>query len=187
MLRVLHCSLITFCINLISVPYNACLIAHEHMKAFAYVSVLDAVMKLCVSFLIAVSPVDRLISYAILLMFLSLGIRYIYARYCHINFEETKGKLSFDKTIFKEISDFAGWNFFTNAASVFNNQGVNMLINVYFGVAVNAARGIAQQVENAVMNFVNNFTTAINPQITKSYAAGEREGTAGAAGRTGAG
>ena len=172
---VLHCSLITFCINLISVPYNACLIAHEHMKAFAYVSVLDAVMKLCVSFLIAVSPVDRLISYAILLMFLSLGIRYIYARYCHINFEETKGKLSFDKTIFKEISDFAGWNFFTNAASVFNNQGVNMLINVYFGVAVNAARGIAQQVENAVMNFVNNFTTAINPQITKSYAVNEKE------------
>lgn len=172
---VLHCTLITFCINLISVPYNACLIAHEHMKAFAYVSVLDAVMKLSISYAIDISPFDHLISYVILLMTLSICIRYIYARYCHKHFEESRGRIVFDKSLFKEISGFAGWNFFTNAASVFNNQGVNMLINVFFGVTVNAARGIAQQVEHAVINFVGSFTTAINPQITKSYAAGEMD------------
>ena len=172
---VLHCSLITFCINLISVPYNACIIAHEHMKAFAYVSVLDAVLKLLICYLITQSPIDRLISYAILLTLISLCIRFIYAHYCHRHFEETRGKLIFDRGVFKDISGFAGWNFFTNTASVFNNQGVNMLINVFFGVTVNAARGIALQVEHAMTQFVNNFTVAINPQITKSYAAGEKD------------
>ena len=172
---VLQFSLITFCVNLISVPYNACIIAHEHMKAFAYVSVIDAVMKLGISYLIFISPIDHLISYSILLTILSICIRYIYARYCHKRFEESRTRLVFDKDIFKQLFGFAGWNFFTNTASVLNNQGVNMLINVYFGVTINAARGIALQVENAILHFVNNFTTAINPQITKSYAAGEMD------------
>jgi len=170
---VLHCSVITFCINLISIPYNACLIAHEHMKAFAYVSVLDAILKLSISYAIGCSPIDHLISYALLLMGESLCIRFLYANYCHRHFEESRAKISFDRSIFKDISSFAGWNFLTNTASVLNSQGVNMLMNVYFGVTVNAARGIASQVESAVMQFVSNFTTAIHPQITKSYAAGE--------------
>lgn len=173
---VLQFSLVTFCVHLISVPYNACIIAHEHMKAFAYVSVIDAVMKLIISYLIVISPVDRLVSYSLLLMLLSIGIRFIYANYCHKHFEESRVKLVFDKSIFIQLFGFASWNFFTNTASVFNNQGVNMLINVFFGVTVNAARGIALQVENSVMHFVTNFTTAINPQITKSYAAGEMDG-----------
>lgn len=174
---VLQCSLITFCINLISIPYNACIIAHEHMKAFAYVSVLDALLKLGVCFCIMALPSDKLISYAILLTVVALIIRLIYGIYCHKHFEETRGKIVFDKTIFKEMAGFSGWSFFTNTNHLLNTQGVNMLMNVYFGVTVNAARGIATQVENAVLAFVTNFTTAINPQITKSFAAGETDRT----------
>lgn len=173
---VLHCSLITFVINLLSVPYNACIIAHEHMKAFAYVSIIEVLLKLGICYLIIISPIDRLISYAILMAIIALLIRAIYTVYCHRHFEESRVKIVFDREIFKEMFGFAGWSFFTNTMSVFNNQGVNMLINVFFGVTFNAARGIANQVENAVVQFVNNFTVAVNPQITKSYAAGDKEG-----------
>lgn len=172
---VLHCSLVTFCINLISIPYNACIIAHEHMKAFAYVSILEVLLRLAVCFLIYVSPIDKLIFYAILLTIVAVIVRFVYSVYCHRHFVESRGKFSFDKPVFRELLGFSGWSFFTNTNSILNNQGVNMLMNVHFGVAVNAARGIATQVENAVLQFVNNFTTAINPQITKSYAAGDKE------------
>ena len=172
---VLHCSLITFCINLVSVPYNACIIAHEHMKAFAYISILDVLLKLVVCFCIFISPVDKLIFYAVLLTIEAVIIRIIYSFYCHRHFEESRSKLIFDKAIFRDMLSFSGWNFFNNTNGILNNQGVNMLINVFFGVTVNAARGIAVQVENAVLQFVNNFTVAINPQITKSYATGDME------------
>lgn len=169
---VLHCALFTFCINLLSVPYNACIIAHEHMKAFAYVSVVDVLLKLIICYILVIIPYNRLISYSVLMAVIALLIRFVYSFYCHRNFAETHQRLMLDKGIFKEMFSFAGWSFFNNAISIFNNQGVNMLINVFFGVTFNAARGIANQVEGAVMQFVNNFTVAVNPQITKSYAAG---------------
>ena len=174
-LCVLQCTLVTFCFNLISVPYNACIIAYEHMEAFAYISVMDALAKLGVCYLIAQSSFDRLIYYAVLLTIESFIIFSLYVIYCHRHFKESRSKLIFDKKIFKEIAGFAGWSFFSNSASLFNNQGVNMLINVFFGVTANAARGLANQVENAVLQFVNNFTVAINPQITKSYANNEKD------------
>ena len=170
---VFHCSVFTFCINLLSVPYNACIIAHERMTAFAYISIFEVVCKLAICYLLIISPFDKLICYAILMMLLSFVIRIIYNVYCNRHFEESGIKLCFDKSIFKEMLGFSWWNFFNSTAYILNNQGVNMLINIYFGVVVNAARGIALQVENAVLNFVNNFTTAINPQITKSYASGD--------------
>lgn len=170
---VLHCSVLTFCLNLLSIPYNACIIAHEHMKAFAYVSVVEAVLKLGILFLIVYSPIDSLVTYAILLTVVAALIRLAYTVYCHKHFEETKTKLIFDKSIFKEMFGFSGWSFFNNTSFILNNQGVSMLMNVFFGVTVNAARGIAIQVESAVLQFVNNFTTALNPQITKSYANGD--------------
>lgn len=173
---VLHCSLLTFCFNLLSIPYNACIIAHEHMKAFAYVSVVDVLLKLGVVFLIAYSPIDKLIAYAILLTLIAAAIRVIYMAYCHKYFEESRTKLIFDKRVFKEMFGFSGWSFFNNSAFILNNQGVNMLMNIFFGVTVNAARGIALQVESALLSFVNSFTTAVNPQITKSYAAGDLPG-----------
>lgn len=173
---VLHCSVLTFCINLLSVPYNACIIAHEHMSAFAYISIFESVVKLAICYAVMASPIDNLVFYAILMLMLALLIRIIYAVYCHRNFEESRTSWGFDKGIFKEMIGFSGWSFFNNSTFILNNQGVNMLINIYFGVAVNAARGIATQVEHAVLQFVNSFTTALNPQITKSYANGDLPG-----------
>ena len=170
---VLHCSLLSFCIGLLCVPYDACIIAHERMGAFAFFSTYDVIMKLAICFALYISPIDRLILYAILILLLSLSSRVIYTIYCRKHFEETRSKIDFDKTIFKEMIGFSGWSFFNNTAYILNNQGVNMLMNVHFGVAVNAARGIAVQVEGAVIRFVNSFTTAINPQITKYYASGD--------------
>ena len=172
---VLHFSLLTFCVNLICTPYNACIIAHERMDAFAYISILEAILKLVICYAIVASPWDRLIIYAILLFVVAVLICFIYSMFCRRKFEESKYTIVFNKPILKEMTSFAGWNFFTNSAFVFNTQGVNLLINIFFGVTVNAARGIATQVESAVMQLVNSFTTALNPQITKNYASGEYE------------
>lgn len=172
---VLQCSLFTFCINLIAVPYNACIIAHEHMTAFAYISIIDVLLKLGICLCLIIAPIDKLVFFSILMTVSALIIRFIYVYYCQKKFQETKGELVFDKSVFKEMLGFSGWSFFTNTVHVFNNQGVNMLINVFFGVSVNAARGLATQVEGAVLTFVNNFTMAVNPQITKSYAGGDTD------------
>lgn len=172
---VLQCSLITFVVGLISTPYNACIIAHEHMSAFAYVSILDAVLKLVIIYALCVSPYDKLITYSILLVVVSLITRFIYGWYCGKHFEECRYRFSFDHNLFKEMSGFAGWNFFSNAVYIFNSQGVSILVNMYFGVALNAARGIATQVDGTLKQFIENFTMAVNPQITKSYAAGDTE------------
>lgn len=171
---VLHCSLLTFVINLICMPYNACIIAHEHMNAYAYISIFDAVLKFGVAYLLIISPVDKLIAYSILLFVAALGVRLIYGYYCGRHFEECKYKPIYDKSLFKEMIGFTGWNFFGNAASVLNTQGVNLLINVFFGVVANSARAIASQVETAIHQLVASFTTAVNPQITKSYAQNDK-------------
>ena len=169
-------SIIAFIINLISVPYNAEIIAHEKMSAFAYISIFEAISKLAISFLILISPMDILIFYALLLLVVSIIIRLLYSWYCKRHFEECKKyRPVFDKSIFKQMFSFAGWNFFGNTAYILNTQGINILMNMFFGVNVNAARGIAIQVDTAVNQFANNSMTAINPQITKSYAAGEQK------------
>lgn len=172
---VLQSSLITFCVNLINVPYNALIIAYERMTVFAYISILEASLKLAICYLLIIMPWDKLIVYAVLMVLIPVLIRFISGLYCARYFSESRYKWVKDKNVIKEMTNFAGWNFFTNLAYIFNTQGVNLLINVFFGVTLNAARGIATQVEGAVMQFVNNFTTAINPQITKSCAAGEKE------------
>ena len=170
---VLQCSLLSFIIGLISIPYNACIIAHERMSAFAYISVMEAVLKLVVVYMLLISPYDKLATYAVLLVVVSLLIRLMYGVYCHQNFEESHYVFVHDKSLVKEMTSFAGWSFFGNGAYMLNTQGVDMLINVFFGVTFNAARGVVGQVQHAVMQFVNNFTVAMNPQITKSYAANE--------------
>lgn len=172
---VLQCSLLTFLVNLISVPYNACIIAHEHMKAYAYISIFDAILKLSVAYLLIVSPIDKLIAYSILLFITALIVRFLYSFYCRKNFRECRYKLIYDKSLFNEMIRFAGWNFFGNTTSILNSQGINLLINIFFGVVVNSARGIASQVDSAVNQFVTTFSTAVNPQITKSYAQGDSE------------
>lgn len=166
-------SILNFVVGLISVPYNAAIVAHERMSAFAYISIFEALGKLAVALLIPYSPIDKLIFYAGLLCSISLIIRFIYGAYCKRHFAECTYTFTFDKSVFKQMGGFAGWNFFNSTAYIFNNQGVNMLLNMFFGVAVNAARGIAVSVDNIVNQFVGNFMTAINPQITKSYASGD--------------
>lgn len=168
-------SILTFCINLISVPYNAAIIAHERMSAFAYISILEVLGKLFVAFSITISPIDKLILYGLLLMLIAVIIRIIYGYYCKRYFEECTYHFYFDKSLLKEMFGFAGWNFIGATSSVLRDQGGNVVINMFCGPAVNAARGIAIQVSHAVQGFVTNFMTALNPQITKSYASGNHD------------
>lgn len=172
---VLHCSIITFIINLISVPYNATIIAHERMNIFAYISIIEVVLKLIIAYLLFISSIDRLKLYALLMIIVALIIRLIYSIYCRKNFAECKYSFIFDRQTFKEISNFAGWNLFGTGAYLFNTQGINLISNIFFGVTINAARGIATQIDSTIKQFVINFTTAINPQIVKSYAEGNRD------------
>ena len=172
---VFQLSIITFAINLISVPYNATIIAHERMGAFAYISSLDAVLKLLVAYLIFKSPIDKLIYYAALMCMLSILIRFIYTLYCRKHFQDCKLQWKLDRPLIKEIFGFAGWNFIGAGSGILRDQGVNVLLNIFCGPIVNAARGIAMQVNSAVQHFATSFTTALNPQITKSYAGGDKE------------
>lgn len=170
---VFQCAILTFVLNLLSVPYNAAIIAHEKMSAFAYISVVEVSLKLIIVYMLMISPFDKLETYAVLLLLVGAVIRFIYGYYCKRHFEECTYHFVFDKPVLKEMTGFAGWNFLGNGAYMLNTQGVNILMNLYFGVAVNAVRGIATQVDAALKQFVNNFTTAVNPQITKSYAQGD--------------
>lgn len=170
---VLEFSLITLIINLFAVPYNATIIAHEKMGAFAGISLIEAALKLAVAAAIWLCPGDKLIIYAILMAAVALIVRLSYASYCRRHFEESRGcKKMPERALVRELAGFAGWNFFGSSAFVINTHGINLLVNVFFGVSVNAARGIAAQVEGIVKQFATNFLTALNPQITKSYAAG---------------
>jgi len=172
---VMQFSVITFVINLISVPYNATIIAHERMSAFAYISILEGVGKLAVAFLIMVAPFDRLIFYSILMCAIAVTVRLVYGAYCKNNFSECTYHFIWDKQLLYRMFSFAGWNFIGSTSGILRDQGGNILINLFFGPAVNAARGIANNVNNAVSGFASNFMAALNPQITKSYASGDYE------------
>ena len=170
---VFQLSIVSFVLGLLMVPYNASIIAHEDMGVFAYMTLLDAILKLLIVYALYISPYDKLITYAVLGFCVSLLMRSIYATYCKRHYEECTYHFVKDKQLLKEMTSFAGWNFLGNGSWILNNQGVNILINIFFGVTLNAARGIASTVDNLVQNFVRNFMTAVNPQITKSYAAGD--------------
>lgn len=171
---VMHFSALTFCFELISVPYNAAIIAHERMKAFSYISIYEGLAKLGICYLLIISPIDKLFFYAGLLCFVQVSLRFIYSSYCLRHFEECKYRFVYNKELIQELFTFAGWNFIGGTASILRVQGGNMLVNIFAGPSVNAAMGVANQVNSAVLNFSNNFMMAVNPQITKSYAAGEQ-------------
>lgn len=172
---VLQCSMATFFINMISVPFNASIIAHERMQAFAYISLLEAALKLGVAFLLMVRFFDSLKTYAVLLMLTALIIRWVYSLYCRRHFEECRFSRNFDKGLMKEMLSFSGWNFIGSSSAILRDSGVNILLNIFCGTAVNAARGIAVQLGTIVTNFSNNFLMAVNPQVIKSYASGEKD------------
>lgn len=165
-------SIISFCIGLINSPYSAAIVAHERMSVYAYVSILEVLLRLIIVYLLYVSPLDKLITYSFLTVVVSVLIRVVYGIYCSRNLDECRYRFVWDKTLLKEMTGFAGWNFMGSASVLLNNQGVNIITNIYFNVAANAARGVAGQIDNIIKNFATNFTVAINPQITKSYASG---------------
>lgn len=163
-------SVFIFCTNITQVPYNAELIAHEKMGIYAYISIVEAVLKLLIVYLLSISPIDKLITYAFLLLCVQFIIRISYKIYCKRNFEECTFTFIKEWTLAKEMTSFAGWNAIGSIAWMFRGQGINMLLNIFFGPTINAAKGIATQVSNAIYSFVGNFQTALNPQITKDYA-----------------
>ena len=173
--RVLHCTLLSFVIQLVSVPYNADIIAHERMDAFAVIGILEGLLKLAVAFLISVSPIDKLVFYAFLMAMTSLLVRLAYGWFCHRHFPESRYAFTLDKGLFRKMFSFAGWNFIGAGSGVLRDQGGNQLLNLFFGPVANAAWLLGTQVSGAVQKFVTGFTTALNPQITKSYAAGDRD------------
>lgn len=174
---VFQASVVAFLLGLLSVPYNASIISHERMSAFAYIGILDVILRLLIVLFIAYSPwkFDRLIVYALLLVMVSISLQVVYLHYCRLNFEECRFRLRFDKECWKAISAFAGWNFIGCTAGLLKDQGVNILLNLFAGPILNAARGIALSVNTAIGGFIGNFMTALNPQIIKSYASGDRD------------
>lgn len=170
---VFHLSLLAFGINLISVPYTALVTAHERMNFFAVVSIFESVVKLLIVYLLYISPFDRLKSYAALLVAVGLIFRIIYGIYCKRNFPESHFQFKIDHEVFKNVFSYSFWVTIGGSSGILKEQGVNVIINMFFGVAMNAARGISMQVSSAINQFSNNIGIAINPQITKSYAAGD--------------
>ena len=167
---VLQFALVTFVLNLWSTPYNAALIAHEKMAAFAYIGIFEGVANLIIAFMVMYSPFDRLIVYGAFICLIALITRMIYNGYCKKHFDECIFKWTFDYNLFKEMFSFAGWNFIGSISGLLRDQGINILFNVFCGPIINAARGLAIQVQTAVFKFSSNFYVAVQPQITKSYA-----------------
>lgn len=170
---VFQCAAFSTIITVMSIPFNADIIAHEKMSAFAYITIVEVSLKLLIVFLLGICNIDKLAMYGILLLVVQVGIFMVYMIYCLRHFKESRFKFVFEKTMFKEISAFAGWNLWGHLAAILFSQGLNLLLNSFFGPAVNAARGLANQVDNAVRQFSTNFQMAMNPQITKTYAAGD--------------
>lgn len=170
-LWVFQLSILSTVIMIMSVPYNAIIIAYERMGVFAYISILEAILKLVIVYVLLVfNKIDTLKLYAVLMCCIQIIIRFIYTIYCKKNFPEIKYKLSFNRKLFNEMINFASWNLIGNIAVIAYTQGLNILLNIFFSPVINAARGIAVQVQNTIRSFCQNFQTALNPQITKSYA-----------------
>lgn len=165
----------SFILNLTRVPYNASLIAYEKMDIYAYMSLFDVFLKLAIVYALYISPIDKLITYGFLYMMSDLVDNIIYRVYCVKKFKTSKYKKVWDKNMFKELFCFSGWSLFGNAASILAQQGLNILVNIFYGVTLNAALGVANQVSSKVIQFFTNFQTAFNPQIVKDYAAGKMD------------
>lgn len=168
-------SIFTFILTVLSVPYNSCIVAHEHMNAFAYISILEVTLKLFIVYLLLVINYDKLITYGILVFAVALVVRLTYGIYCKRHFEECTYHFNFDRKLFKEMFSFAGWSVIGNLGFSFKDQAANVILNLFFGTIVNAARGVALQVNGIIAGFSTNFMMALNPQITKQYASGDVE------------
>ena len=170
---VYQCSVISTIVIIMSVPYNSEIIAHERMSVFAYISILEVTLKLLIAYLLSIGKFDKLIIYAVLLLLVQCLVRFLYGKYCNSRFEESVFRLKWQPKLLKEMLAFGCWNLWGSLSYILYTQGVNIVLNLFFGPVVNAARGIAIQVQNAINQFAHGFQTAINPQITKSYASND--------------
>lgn len=162
-------------LSIVNIPYNALVIAHEKMGTFAFLSLFYAFAKLGIVYIIQFNYCDKLIFYAVLLFGVQLLDRLFYQMYCKKQFPESRNVNLKETTQLREIANFAGWSLLPNLATVSYSQGINILLNIFFGPTVNAARGVSVQVQGIVKNFVSNFQTAISPQIIKAYAVNDKE------------
>ena len=158
-------------LGIIRVPYGATIIAHEKMSVFALTGIIEAILKLIAVFALTVILFDKLVLYAFLVLIIGAVIFLIQKIYCNRTFETARFRYNKDNNLFRQIAEFSGWSIFGNFANICLSQGINILLNIFHGVVVNAALGIATQVNSAVYRFVNSFQTAFNPQIIKSYSA----------------
>ena len=166
-------SIIVSIINIIRSPYNAAIIAHEHMSFYAYVSIIEVILKLAIVYMVYLFA-DRLIAYAFLMMMVTLIVLGVYYIFCKRKYEICRYQFEYDRKRYMVLASFSGWSLFGSLANMGASQGINIILNMFFGVSVNAAMGIANQVNAAVYQFVSSFQTAFNPQIIKSYAADDR-------------
>lgn len=166
-------SIVTFVLSMLSTPYRAIVIAKEKMKVFAYSSIVEAVLKLLVLYLLLVSPFDKLIYYALLMLLVTGGVSLFYYVYCTHCYKECRYSLYWDSKLMKEIVGYTGWNVIGLASGIGKTWGVNLLLNLFIIPPVNAAYIVSSKVYSTINQFVTNFCTAFNPQITKSYSAGE--------------
>lgn len=170
---IFHLSVVSLVINIMAVPFSGAIMAHEKMDYFAFVSIFDAVLKLVIALVLPSVSGDRLITYGFLMLLIVVLDFFLYAVYALIKFEEVKFAKVFDKNLFKSLLNFSGWNILGKVSIMLKEQGLNMVLNIFFGPIVNAARGIAFQVNGALAGFVNNINIAVKPQLTQSYAQGD--------------
>ncbi len=172
-----HLSVAAAAVTITQVPYNASIISHEKMGIFAYVSIVDAFLKLMIVYLLTIGHADKLVLYAVLLLMVNVSIQLFYRWYCTHNFEETHFSLNYDRDVLRKIAAFSGWSLFSNASIALNSQGILLLLNMFFSPAVVAARAVSLQVNGVVNQFVNSFRSAVNPQIVKRWAQKDFDGS----------
>lgn len=168
-----QCVIISTVLMIMSVPYNALIIGHEEMGIYAKISLFETFAHLVFVFALAYITYDKLIIYATLLVAIQFSVRMFYIHFCKKRYEESKFKYQIDNALIKDMGRFAAWSLFGNTAFMTYTQGLNLLLNTFFGPAINAARGIAVTIQSRTIQFITGFQTAINPQITKSYATKE--------------
>lgn len=167
-------TILTTIVNIIRVPYNALILAEEHMNFYAYTGIVEALFKLFIVYMLVFLPVNKLVLYAILLLIVVSSINIIYIYYCKNNFSNISLVKVYDKNIYKSLLSFSGWSMFGSLANVGYQQGINVLVNIFYGVTFNTVVGIANQVNTNISNFVVNFQQALNPQLIKTQSSGDK-------------
>lgn len=170
--RVYHFTVASLCLSLTGIVFHSCIIAHEDMNVYSYIGVLEGVMKLVLVYMISITSGDRLVFWGFLLLMIMLTVQSCYMIHCFRNYKECRLRLIWDKSIIRETGSIMGWNVVGTAVYAINDSGVNVLLNLFFGPIVNAARAVSMQVNGAINNFSSNFFTSIRPQLMKSYASG---------------